>query len=277
MRSLFLVPIALLGFIGNAWAWGDEGHKIVCEIAMRLALPNTRAEIRRLIKGDEEFDFFRDSCTWPDHPRKRAPDHFINLPRDSQGLTANTCPGNGECVLRAIQTDFAVLKSDDASDDERLASLKFLGHWVGDIHQPLHVSFEDDRGGNEITVSGECNGKLHAAWDTCLVQIGVGESVVAAANDLVKSITPAKREKWVHAELFEWANESFAIAEGAKAKYCVRQGNSCDAPPSGSVRIDERYVDANVPLIREQLQKAGVRLAHLLDEALGKGSAGERD
>jgi hypothetical protein len=110
-------------------------------------------------------------------------------------------------------------------------------------------------------------------WDTCFVQIAVGKSVVAAATDLVKAITPAKRETWVHAEPFEWANESFAVAESAKAKYCVREGNSCEPPPSGSVQIDEAYLDATVPLIREQLQKGGVRLAHLLDAAWARAAS----
>src|SRR5262249_13692747 len=69
----------------------------------------------------------------------------------------------------AIAKDFAVLSSSAASDADKAASLKFLGHWVGDVHQPLHVSFEDDRGGNEINVVGDCRGNLHSAWDTCLV------------------------------------------------------------------------------------------------------------
>jgi organic hydroperoxide reductase OsmC/OhrA len=67
---------------------------------------------------------------------------------------------------------------------------------VGDVHQPLHVSFEDDRGGNNISVGGECRGSLHAAWDTCLVSKAVGSEVDAAATELLKSITPAKIEEW---------------------------------------------------------------------------------
>ncbi len=67
----------------------------------------------------------------------------------------------------------------------------------------------------------------------------------------------------------DWANESFALAEQAQTKYCIRQGPSCDHP-SGKVMIDAAYVAANAPTIREQLQKSGVRLAHMLDAALGK-------
>ena len=93
MRHFLLLLLALMSFCGNAWAWGDEGHKIVCEIAFRLAQPDTRAAVRKLIRSDTEFDTFTDSCVYPDHPRKRAPEHFINFPRDSHGLTSDECPG----------------------------------------------------------------------------------------------------------------------------------------------------------------------------------------
>jgi hypothetical protein len=66
-----------------------------------------------------------------------------------------------------------------------------------------------------------------------------------------------------------WANESFAISEQSQTKYCIRQGASCEEP-AGKVTIDAAYVVSNVPIVREQLQKAGVRLAHMLDAALGK-------
>jgi hypothetical protein len=174
MRRILLALVVLFPISSNAWAWGDEGHKVICEIAFRLSQPNTRAEIRKLIATDEQFNTFSASCVWPDHPRQRAIEHFVNLRRDSDGLHAETCPGAAACVVTAIKKDFEVLSSSNASQAEKLASLKFLGHWIGDIHQPLHVSFEDDRGGNNVPVSGLCGPNLHSAWDTCLVLKGVG-------------------------------------------------------------------------------------------------------
>ena len=111
--------------------------------------------------------------------------------------------------------------------------------------------------------------KLHSAWDTCLVLAAVPEDVDDAARDLMKSITPAKIEKWTHSDAKDWANETFAIAVRPQTKYCVEQGGSCNLEP-GSVKVDAAYIAANGPVVREQLQKAGVRLAHLLDAALGK-------
>ena len=183
--------LALVSQCGNAHAWGDEGHKIVCEIAFRLAQPDTRAAIRKLIRSDTEFDTFSESCVFPDHPRKRASEHFINLARDSSGVSSDDdCPQAEKCALSAILNDSKVLASKSAKKADRLLALKFLGHWVGDIHQPLHVSFEDDRGGNNITVSGLCSGKLHSTWDTCLVENAVGTDVADAVDELVDAITP---------------------------------------------------------------------------------------
>jgi hypothetical protein len=90
-----------------------------------------------------------------------------------------------------------------------------------------------------------------------------------AATDPMKTITPARIEGWSHSKPMDWANESFAIVEQPQTKYCIRQGASCEQP-AGKVTIDAAYVAVNAPIIRQQLQKAGVRLAHLLDAALGK-------
>ena len=71
MRFMLIVGLAVGGFCGEAQAWGDEGHKIVCEIAFRLAQPDTRAAVRKLIRSDTEFDTFSESCVFPDHPKAR--------------------------------------------------------------------------------------------------------------------------------------------------------------------------------------------------------------
>ena len=99
MRYVLLVMLAPVWQCGSAHAWEDEGHKIVCEIAFRLAQPDTRAAVRKLIRSDTEYDAFSESCVFPDHPRKRASEHFINLTRNSQGLASDECPQAVKCVL----------------------------------------------------------------------------------------------------------------------------------------------------------------------------------
>jgi hypothetical protein len=153
VAGILIALVVLFPISSDAWAWGDQGHKVICQIALRLVHPSTRVEIEKLISTDERFTSFSDSCTWPDHPRQRASEHFVNLPRDSAGLSSETCPGAAACVVTAIKKDLGFLSSTSASQAQKLASLKFLGHWVGDIHQSLHVSIEDDGGGKSILVS----------------------------------------------------------------------------------------------------------------------------
>lgn len=273
MRIILFAAIGLASMCSNAYAWGDEGHKVICEIAFRLSAPDTRAAISKLIQSDNEFSTFSESCIYPDHPRRRAEEHFLNLPRDSKGLVSDECPSASKCVLTAILNDFKLLASKSEKPADRLVALKFLGHWVGDIHQPLHVSFADDRGGNMIQVNGECTHNLHATWDTCLVESAVGPDVADAATDLISEIIPEMKTKWIASKPRDWANESFAISEDAKTEYCVLHGASCDRP-AGSIQITPDYLSANEPVVREQLQKAGVRLAYLLDQAFATADGG---
>jgi hypothetical protein len=254
MRCILLALLFLGSFCGHALAWGDTAHQVICEVAFRLTKPATQAEIQRLINSDPAVTFpdFSESCVFPDHPRIRAPEHFLNLPRDSAGLSSDQCPLAPKCVLTAILNDQKILASKSATDAARLLALKSLGHWVGDIHQPLHVSFLDDRGGNSISVSG-CARNLHAVWDNCLVDYAV---------------TPDMLNQWTNSAPRDWANETFAIAKAPATRYCVMHGPSCD-PTAESFVITTEYLESNKLVVRRQLQKAAVRLARMLDTALG--------
>jgi hypothetical protein len=86
-----------------------------------------------LIALDPTFDAFPDACTWPDHPRKRAEEHFLNVARTVQTITTATCQTAPKCLFSGIAADLEVLRT-STDDQAKLASLKFLGHWVGDIH-----------------------------------------------------------------------------------------------------------------------------------------------
>src|ERR1700761_2245152 len=111
MRCLSFAIVVWMAFCGQAAAWGDEGHKIICEIAFRLAQPDTRAAVRKLIRSDSEVGTVSASCVFPAHPRIRAPEHFINLPRDAKGLTSDECPQVPKCALTAILNDSKLVNS----------------------------------------------------------------------------------------------------------------------------------------------------------------------
>ena len=117
-------------------------------------------------------------------------------------------------------------------------------------------------------VVADCRGNLHSAWDTCLVVEALGDNVQEAATKLSAAVTAEQIQTWTQSEPKDWANETFKITESAQTKYCVKHGDRCDKPDI-RVRIDQAYIDANVPIVKEQLQKAGIRLAALLDRALG--------
>ena len=164
---------------------------------------------------------------WPDRPRQRASEHFVNLPRDATGLDDDECPLAEECVVRAIEHYFAVLASPDATDEENLAALKFLGHWVGDIHQPLHTVSQDNRGGNHIRTRGSSCESLHTFWDSCIVEEQLGMHPLAIVPELRAGITDEQRAEWLASDPADWANESFAIAREPGVGYCVMVDGTC--------------------------------------------------
>jgi hypothetical protein len=182
-------------------------------------------------------------------------------------------------VLTAIDWDLKVLSSPTATDQEQLDALKFLGHWVADVHQPLHVSFEDDRGGNGVKVTGGiCGGNLHGVWDTCIVGRSLGTNAAAIASWLRGEITDEQRSEWLASRPIDWANESFAIATSPGVSYCVQTNAGCwydhdrerleAGQPEKTVLIDAAYMEVNAPVVRDRLSRAGVRLAGLLNKAL---------
>jgi hypothetical protein len=279
--------LTLLGTVGSAWTWGDAGHKIVCEIASHELNDKARAEVGRLIATDPEgFASFADSCIWPDHPKKRRVEHFINVPRNFTTFTSNTCPPGDPCLVSAIEGDLAVLTG-GGDDDAKLASLKFFGHWVGDIHQPLQVSFADDLGGNKIKDTGPCKNNLHilnlhAVWDVCIIEQTLGNNPRDIGAMLQEEITDAERAKWQGpvSEAHTWANESLVITRHRDVNYCVNVGSSCryrqtrteyhDGEPEKTTRVDMKYIEAHGVEVRERLKQAGVRLANLLNLSLGR-------
>ena len=141
----------------------------------------------------------------------------MDLPRAAKGIkVAHPCPVADRCVVSAILNDTRDLAlSLDVGDQLRL--LKSLGHWVGDIHQPLHVSFDDDRGGNLVAIAGPCKANLHAVWDNCIIEKKIALDYADVAGRLRAEITDVERAHWIPriidtAAVVAWANESSAIA-----------------------------------------------------------------
>ncbi len=267
-----------------ASAWGPAGHQLVCEIAFQELGDEAREEVKALIRRDPDFDTFAASCTWPDDPRQRDDEHYVNLPRSFTYVGAARCPMASRCLFTAIRQDSRALERWWTTTGGRLRALKFLGHWVGDIHQPLHVSFRDDRGGNSIIESEEppCDGTLHRVWDSCILAERVieGRSIRRVAQELRATLDAAERARLRDSGPVDWADESFRITRRDDVGYCTPRedrdfcaydvGNDTldRGEPMRGFHVDRAYLDRHGERVGRRVLAAGVRLAALLDELL---------
>ncbi len=154
------ILLAMFAIPTPAFAWCAIGQEVICEIAFQELTPAARAKVEALIERDNEFDLFAKSCSWPDRPRRRPKEHYVNLPRDAVGFAGRPCPVAEKCVVSAVLEDMSSLAL-ATDEDDQLRALKGLSHWVADLHQPMHVSFHDDRGANKINV--KCSMQLQSA------------------------------------------------------------------------------------------------------------------
>jgi len=269
---------------GAVFAWGETGHRVVCQIAYDELKPAARVELDRLLAQDPGMESFADACLYADNPERiRWQDHFMNVPRSTLAITVFDCPLAETCVLPAIRNDFLVVLNADASDMARVEAVKLLGHWVGDAHQPMHISFQDDRGANSIAVESEFvadveNANLHGVWDYVIIAESLGDDYVAIARELRQAITGRQRLAWRYDSPIEWVNESFQLTISATTGYCFHKQGACWYEPDNmlldegevwrNLRIDTEYVQTHAPTVSLRLQQAGVRLAQLLNQSL---------
>jgi hypothetical protein len=145
--------------------------------------------------------------------------------------------------------------------------LRFLIHLIGDIHQPLHCADDHDRGGNDVRVRlGAAETNLHAVWDSAIVAT-LGDDPAVVAAHLEARITRGEAGTWSRGGPAQWANESFAIAK--RAIYGPLHGGQGGAEP---IQLPDDYALRERPLVAEQLEKAGVRLAFVLNGAFSRSS-----
>ena len=165
MNFRIIVSLSLVLFCPlQAWGWGADGHRIIAELAERQLQPRTAAEVRRLLSL-EPGATLGSVASWADQVRTEADArrHYVNMPPEvhCHYVAERDCP-NGECVVGAIERQLAILKS-KAPDDERLRALKYLVHFIGDVHQPLHAGHAADQGGNTFQLQAFGHGtNLHA-------------------------------------------------------------------------------------------------------------------
>jgi hypothetical protein len=284
--SLTIATLLTLSTPSEALAWSRDGHRIVCRIAWQLLDQARRAEVDRLTStyrddNGQPLTSFWDACSFPDEVRARATSnpafrrfavfeiwHYANVPRTTTKLPSPPCPG--PCVINAISAHGDSLRQ-ASNDRSRSEALFFLSHWVGDMHQPLHLGYADDRGGNDVRpIEGGFYSvsNMHALWDG-----GIPGKLFASANwqefadKLASEITPAQRSTWIEGTATDWAQESYNLITSPKAQYCEWRASggsmSCEARP-GSRTITADYQAEFADDVMMRFQQAGVRLAELI-------------
>lgn len=253
-----LTAITLLMQPSEASAWTTRGHQVVADIAEANLTPSARQEVSRLL-ALEGKSHLNEVSSWADSIRgvtfPRQPSHAVRIPLDANSYSSERDCADNNCVLEAISHNIADLSNKNSDDESRLVALKYLVHFIGDLHQPLHAN--KDTGARKVIFNGQVR-SLHEVWDQDIVscpglkfpeiarQLEKNEPVTSVGNDPVK-----------------WAMESHDIARDF-----VFPGVA--GLPGDPILLPRNYCDVNWPIARSRLKLAGVRLAALLNETLGR-------
>jgi hypothetical protein len=269
------------------FAWGNEGHQIVALVAQRHLTPAALKAVEALLGA--EGGQLDNVATWADcikrntacaaddgafdqriHPETK-PWHFVDILLSANGYAAATDCANDACVVAQIVSDQSSVTSAGGDATKRLIALKFLVHFVGDVHQPLHAAYKklpdgkSDEGGNLRFVRGPSGAKtdLHAFWDTDLVKAELADAagvLAVYATTIDQGPAPAIGDP------VAWANESHSLAAKAYAYPGVNGPHGLSA--ADPINLSPAYVKASRQIVRRQLRSAGIRLAALLNQAL---------
>ena len=266
-RLIALISVGLLGTLmsGTSFAWGQNGHAQIGDAAEAQLDEQTQTHLAQLL-ALENAPSLGAVASWADQLRasesqeySTARWHFVNLPRlPACQYRADRDCANGECIISAISRHWMVLADPQQTPEMRLRALKFLVHFVGDLHQPLHVGYADDRGGNlfQVQLNGE-GSNLHAVWDRHLadqIQLGPQSTPVEAPSIEINSEN-------IESSVIAWAQQSCQLIEQISIYPQLRQ-------------IDQAYTERHLVTAKAQMQLAADRLAILLRAADRQASAG---
>ena len=242
----------------SAHAWGGQGHRLVAAIGQHQLDPGPRARIQALL-ALEGKQSMTEIATWADHLRATDPDlgkrsagwHYVNIAEDDCQYTATRhCKGD-DCVVEQIRVQGQLLADTTLSPAQRLQALKFVVHFVGDVHQPMHAGHGHDKGGNEHQLQLDGHGtNLHSLWDSVMLDSSDRNDQAYLAHLLQLPEQPLLPSNPV-----AWAEYScrLAVTEGVY-------------PPKGN--LDPAYITTHLPLAEAQLLAGGRQLGILLNQLL---------
>jgi len=281
IRRLILL-LASLAAASPAAAWWEYGHETVARIAMDNVRPGTRAAIQRLLaKGrlletpDCPVATIEQASVWADCIKPLGDRfayayswHYQNVdvckPFDLKGPCKD-----GNCVSAQIERNARLLADRKVPERERLIALAFLVHFVGDLVQPMHAGDHQDLGGNKVAANyGIIGGFMnqHAIWDGPLAERSIS-TPPSGPGGILARVSHDERQGLAAGTVEDWSRESWEMAR--KYSYGELGGDPCGASANARPTLTEQGVQALIPVVRRQVAAGGLRLARLLDDALG--------
>ena len=233
--------------------WSATGHRVVGKIANQYLTSKTKRNIKKIL-NNKSLDFvstFADDIKSDKRYNEFYTWHYINMPLD-QNYEDSEKSSSGDLVS-GINYCIKVIKDNNSSNDDKAFYLKLLIHFVGDLHQPMHVGLVEDKGGNDFKLQWFYkDSNLHSVWDREMIDgYGMSYSEIADnANILNKNQVKAIQE----GTLVDWVNDTHKLTRQVYA----------NVKPNDNLRYSYSY--DNFETVRSQLQKGGVRLAKVLND-----------
>jgi len=257
MKSFILTVVFLLSLnfgFSNNYDWGQTGHRTTGEIADNYLSKKARKQIKKLLHGKSLafVSTFGDEIKSDPKYREFGPWHYVNLPEGETKYSIENANPDGD-LLMAIKKCVEVLKDKNSSRENKEFYLKMLVHFIGDLHQPLHTGRGKDKGGNDIQVRWFGEGtNLHRVWDSDM--LGSYDMSYSELAQNTKDLSEMEQKKITSGSFEDWMYESKALSEKVYASVEVGE------------KLSYKYMYDWFPVVREQLQKGGLRLASVLNE-----------
>jgi hypothetical protein len=274
--------LALFSFTAPAQAYWEYGHESVARIAWLQMRPDTRANVAALLRQGRLLETpecpvatLEQASVWADCIKPLGDRfayayswHYQNVDICKPFELKAACK-DGNCVSAQIERNARLLADKSVPVRERLMALAFLTHFVGDLHQPMHAGDHADLGGNKVPASyGIIGGRtnLHSIWDGWLAERAISTPPAGPAA-LLAQIPTSERERIASGSVEDWSREMWGKARDLAYKTLLP--DPCGAAPVERPILDETEVRALIPAVRDNVTQGGIRLARLLDDALG--------